>query len=118
MRICYLAVETNYFTAYFPNQVCSFSLHLINLCHAAFLYLLDVCPNDDLPEVELVSMLEDQLPQYKLRVDSLYLSENEDWAQSPSHHGHLPEITSPVLAMEPFHYMSRYFWCPLMGLPF
>lgn len=74
------------------------------------LYPLDDCPNDDLPEVELVSMLEEQLPQYKLRVDSLYLSENEDWTPPPSHLGHLPEITSPVLAEETFRYMSRYFW--------
>ncbi|CAN0206395.1 unnamed protein product [Bubo scandiacus] len=65
----------------------------------------DVCSSEDLPEVELVSMLEEQLPDYKLRVDSLYLYENQDWIQSPACHGHLPEITSPVHDEEPFHYM-------------
>uniref|UniRef100_A0A8C0I896 Trafficking kinesin protein 2 n=1 Tax=Bubo bubo TaxID=30461 RepID=A0A8C0I896_BUBBB len=66
---------------------------------------LNVCSSEDLPEVELVSMLEEQLPDYKLRVDSLYLYENQDWIQSPACHGHLPEITSPVHDEEPFHYM-------------
>ncbi|NWT46561.1 TRAK2 protein, partial [Chroicocephalus maculipennis] len=67
--------------------------------------LSDVCSTEDLPEVELVSMLEEQLPDYKLRVDSLYLYENQDWIQSPACHGHLPEITSPVRGEEPFRYM-------------
>ncbi|KAF1498649.1 Trafficking kinesin-binding protein 2, partial [Eudyptula minor novaehollandiae] len=67
--------------------------------------LSDVCSSEDLPEVELVSLLEEQLPDYKLRVDSLYLYENRDWIQSPACHGHLPEITSPVHDEEPFRYM-------------
>ncbi|XP_061859131.1 trafficking kinesin-binding protein 2 isoform X2 [Colius striatus] len=65
----------------------------------------DVCSSEDLAEVELVSMLEEQLPDYKLRVDSLYLYENQDWIQTPACHGHLPEITSPVRDEEPFRYM-------------
>ncbi|NWS10664.1 TRAK2 protein, partial [Pachyramphus minor] len=65
----------------------------------------DVCSNEDLPEVELVSMLEEQLPDYKLRVDSLYLYENKDWIQSTACHGHPPEITSPACDEESFHYM-------------
>ncbi|XP_069716928.1 trafficking kinesin-binding protein 2 isoform X2 [Phaenicophaeus curvirostris] len=66
----------------------------------------DACSSEDLPEVELVSMLEEQLPDYKLRVDSLYLYENQDWIQSPACHGHLPQITSPVRDGEPFRYMT------------
>ncbi|XP_027735917.1 trafficking kinesin-binding protein 2 isoform X2 [Empidonax traillii] len=65
----------------------------------------DVCSNEDLPEVELVSMLEEQLPDYKLRVDSLYLYENKDWIQSSACHGRLPEITSPARDEESIHYM-------------
>ncbi|NXK47717.1 TRAK2 protein, partial [Chauna torquata] len=67
--------------------------------------LLDVCSAEDLPEVELVSMLEEQLPDYKLRVDSLYLYENQDWIQSPTCHGRLPGISSPVHDEETFRYM-------------
>ncbi|XP_040532090.1 trafficking kinesin-binding protein 2 isoform X4 [Gallus gallus] len=65
----------------------------------------DVCSTEDLPEVELVSMLEEQLPDYKLRVDSLYLYENQDWIQSPTRRGHLPEISSPVHDEETFRYV-------------
>ncbi|NXG23088.1 TRAK2 protein, partial [Grallaria varia] len=65
----------------------------------------DVCSSEDLPEVELVSMLEEQLPDYKLRVDSLYLYENKDWIPSTACHGHLPEITSPARDEESFRYM-------------
>ncbi|XP_074685539.1 trafficking kinesin-binding protein 2 isoform X1 [Strix aluco] len=74
--------------------------------HRGLESISDVCSSEDLPEVELVSMLEEQLPDYKLRVDSLYLYENQDWIQSPACHGHLPEITSPVHDEEPFHYMT------------
>ncbi|XP_068264006.1 trafficking kinesin-binding protein 2 isoform X4 [Nyctibius grandis] len=78
----------------------------MNFDHRVLESISDVCSNEDLPEVELVSMLEEQLPDYKLRVDSLYLYENQDWIQSPPCHGHLPEITSPVYDEEPFRYMT------------
>ncbi|XP_068924882.1 trafficking kinesin-binding protein 2 isoform X2 [Petaurus breviceps papuanus] len=67
--------------------------------------ITDVCSNEDLPEVELVSLLEEQLPQYKLRVDSLCLYENQDWTQSPHQNQHDSDAVSPVLAEETFRYM-------------
>ncbi|XP_026644650.1 trafficking kinesin-binding protein 2 [Microtus ochrogaster] len=69
--------------------------------------ITDVCSSEDLPEVELVNLLEEQLPQYKLRVDSLFLYENQDWAQSSQQHQpqDAPETLSPVLAEETFRYM-------------
>ncbi|XP_028621490.1 trafficking kinesin-binding protein 2 isoform X2 [Grammomys surdaster] len=67
--------------------------------------ITDVCSNEDLPEVELVNLLEEQLPQYKLRVDSLFLYENQDWAQSSHQQQDAPETLSPVLAEETFRYM-------------
>ncbi|KAI5721825.1 hypothetical protein M8J77_026190 [Diaphorina citri] len=44
--------------------------------------LTDVCCGGDLPEVEIISLLEEQLPQYKLRADTLteFIGyENQDW---------------------------------------
>lgn len=67
--------------------------------------ITDVCSNEDLPEVELVNLLEEQLPQYKLRVDSLFLYENQDWAQSSHQQRDASETLSPVLAEETFRYM-------------
>ncbi|XP_062475740.1 trafficking kinesin-binding protein 2 isoform X1 [Pezoporus occidentalis] len=78
----------------------------MNFDHRGLESISDVCSSEDLPEVELVSMLEEQLPDYKLRVDSLYLYENQDWIQSPACCSHLPEISSPVRDEEPFHYMT------------
>ncbi|NWW60240.1 TRAK2 protein, partial [Ifrita kowaldi] len=67
--------------------------------------LSDGCSSEDLPEVELVSMLEGQLPDYKLRADSLYLYENPGWIQPPACHGRLPEMASPAREEESFRYM-------------
>ncbi|XP_040297823.1 trafficking kinesin-binding protein 2 isoform X1 [Bufo bufo] len=67
----------------------------------------DVYHSPDAPEVELVNLLEDQLPQYKLRVDSLYLYSHQDWLQhSPTHQSNGLGSLSPVLAEETFRYMT------------
>lgn len=54
-----------------------------------------------------MNLLEEQLPQYKLRVDSLFLYENQDWAQSSHQRQDASETLSPVLAEETFRYMSE-----------
>ncbi|XP_044525335.1 trafficking kinesin-binding protein 2 [Gracilinanus agilis] len=79
--------------------------NLMNINHKDSESITDVCSNEDLPEVELVSLLEEQLPQYKLRVDSLFLYENQDWTQSPRQNQHDSDAISPVLAEETFRYM-------------
>ncbi|XP_063115637.1 trafficking kinesin-binding protein 2 isoform X2 [Cavia porcellus] len=79
--------------------------NLMNSNHRDSESITDVCSDGDLPEVELVNLLEEQLPQYKLRVDSLLLYENQDWAQSPLQPQHASDALSPVLAEETFRYM-------------
>uniref|UniRef100_A0A8C0VX26 Trafficking kinesin-binding protein 2 n=1 Tax=Castor canadensis TaxID=51338 RepID=A0A8C0VX26_CASCN len=79
--------------------------NLMNSNHRDSESITDVCSNEDLPEVELVNLLEEQLPQYKLRVDSLFLYENQDWTQSPHQQQHASDALSPVLAEETFRYM-------------
>lgn len=79
--------------------------NLMNSNHRDSQSITDVCSNEDLPEVELVSLLEEQLPQYKLRVDSLFLYENQDWTQSQPQQQHASDALSPVLAEETFRYM-------------
>lgn len=78
---------------------------LMNINHRDSESITDVCSNEDLPEVELVSLLEEQLPQYKLRVDSLFVYENQDWTRSPHQQQHASDAISPVLAEETFRYM-------------
>ncbi|XP_041056867.1 trafficking kinesin-binding protein 2 isoform X1 [Carcharodon carcharias] len=67
--------------------------------------ITDVCSSEDLPEVELVSLIEDQLTQYHLRADSLYLYQNRDWEQVPEYPGHASSELSPTQAEETFRYM-------------
>lgn len=77
----------------------------MNINHGDLESITDVCSNEDLPEVELVNMLEEQLPQYKLRVDTLYPYDRQDWLQSPICSSHASKTVSPVLAEETFRYM-------------
>ncbi|KAJ1531884.1 hypothetical protein ONE63_000532 [Megalurothrips usitatus] len=42
----------------------------------------DVCGSEDLPEVEIISLLHEQIPRYRLRADALTQFtgyENQDW---------------------------------------
>ncbi|EMP28685.1 Trafficking kinesin-binding protein 1 [Chelonia mydas] len=43
----------------------------------------DVCNSTDLPEVEIISLLEEQLPHYKLRADTIYGYDHDDWLHTP-----------------------------------
>uniref|UniRef100_A0A2K5WSX7 Trafficking kinesin protein 2 n=1 Tax=Macaca fascicularis TaxID=9541 RepID=A0A2K5WSX7_MACFA len=79
--------------------------NLMNSSHRDSESITDVCSNEDLPEVELVSLLEEQLPQYRLKVDTLFLYENQDWTQSAHQQQHASDALSPVLAEETFRYM-------------
>lgn len=50
-----------------------------------FLFVLfsDVCNNTDLPELEIISLLEEQLPVYRLRADTIFGYEQDDWLHTP-----------------------------------
>uniref|UniRef100_H3CL51 Trafficking kinesin protein 1 n=1 Tax=Tetraodon nigroviridis TaxID=99883 RepID=H3CL51_TETNG len=43
----------------------------------------DVCNSRDLPELEIISLLEEQLPVYKLRADTVFGYEQDDWLHTP-----------------------------------
>ncbi|ERE74904.1 trafficking kinesin-binding protein 1 [Cricetulus griseus] len=42
-----------------------------------------VCNSTNLPEVEIISLLEEQLPHYKLRADTIYGYDHDDWLHTP-----------------------------------
>lgn len=50
---------------------------LITLC------LADVCNSTDLPELEIISLLEEQLPVYRLRADTIFGYDQDDWLHTP-----------------------------------
>ncbi|KAM8934675.1 trafficking kinesin-binding protein 2 [Pelodytes ibericus] len=78
----------------------------MNIYHGDSVPNNDIYPIEDVPEMELVNMLEDQLPQYKLRVDSLYLYDHQEWIQSPTHKKNSLGSLSPVLSDDTFRYMT------------
>ncbi|XP_018596984.1 trafficking kinesin-binding protein 1-like isoform X2 [Scleropages formosus] len=45
--------------------------------------ITDVCNSTDLPEVEIISLLEEQLPHYRLRADTVYGYDHDDWLHTP-----------------------------------
>uniref|UniRef100_A0A8C4LIH8 Trafficking kinesin protein 1 n=1 Tax=Equus asinus asinus TaxID=83772 RepID=A0A8C4LIH8_EQUAS len=51
--------------------------------HFSVVFPLDVCNSTDLPEVEIISLLEEQLPHYKLRADTIYGYDHDDWLHTP-----------------------------------
>ncbi|KAI5097741.1 trafficking kinesin-binding protein 1-like, partial [Silurus meridionalis] len=56
------------------------------LPHAAYRdaeTITDVCNSIELPEVEIISLLEEKLPVYKLRADSVFGYEHDDWLHTP-----------------------------------
>ncbi|XP_033959257.1 trafficking kinesin-binding protein 1 isoform X1 [Pseudochaenichthys georgianus] len=44
---------------------------------------MNVCNSTDLPELEIISLLEEQLPVYKLRADTVFGYEQDDWLHTP-----------------------------------
>ncbi|TKS88941.1 Trafficking kinesin-binding protein 1 [Collichthys lucidus] len=45
--------------------------------------ITDVCNSTDLTEFEIISLLEEQLPVYRLRADTVYGYDNDDWVHTP-----------------------------------
>ncbi|XP_034271612.1 trafficking kinesin-binding protein 1-like isoform X2 [Pantherophis guttatus] len=43
----------------------------------------DFCNSSNLPEVEIISLLGEQLPLYKLRADTVFGYDHKDWIQTP-----------------------------------
>ncbi|XP_014281147.1 trafficking kinesin-binding protein 1 isoform X2 [Halyomorpha halys] len=80
--------------------------------------ITDVCSGEELPEVEIISLLEEQIPKYKLRADTLTSFsgyENDDW-YCPSLK---PEDVSP-LTPEQIRETLNYFYLltPTLRLPY
>lgn len=53
------------------------------LSDSIFSFCADVCNSTDLPELEIISLLEEQLPVYKLRADTVFGYEQDDWLHTP-----------------------------------
>ncbi|KAM6967857.1 trafficking kinesin-binding protein 1-like [Aplochiton taeniatus] len=66
---------------------------------------MNVCNSTDLPEVEIISLLEEQLPVYRLRADTIYGYDHDDWLHTPL----LPPDTNLDLSTEQIEETLKYF---------
>ncbi|KAK2868979.1 hypothetical protein Q7C36_000850 [Tachysurus vachellii] len=67
--------------------------------------LTDVCSGVDLPEVEIVSLLAEELPRYTLRADHVFGYEHDDWLHTPL----LPPEAALGLTYEQIEETFKYF---------
>ncbi|KAG8446691.1 hypothetical protein GDO86_014228 [Hymenochirus boettgeri] len=66
--------------------------------------ITDVCTSGDVPEVEIISLLQEQLPHYTLRADTMFGYEHDDWLHTPLLPPDLPiQLTTEQIA-ETFKY--------------
>uniref|UniRef100_A0A8C9SFK2 Trafficking kinesin protein 1 n=1 Tax=Scleropages formosus TaxID=113540 RepID=A0A8C9SFK2_SCLFO len=65
------------FTYFYTCTICVF------LLSSKATHGIDVCNSTDLPEVEIISLLEEQLPHYRLRADTVYGYDHDDWLHTP-----------------------------------
>lgn len=68
----------------------------------------DLCNDQDLPEIEIVSLIEEQIPRYRLRADSIIDFSgygNQDWIHTPV----LPPIDDADLTPELVEETLKYF---------
>ncbi len=65
----------------------------------------DLCSSVDLPEVEIVSLLTEELPKYTLRADHVFEYEHDDWLHTPL----LPPEAALELTQEQIDETLKYF---------
>ncbi|RXN24539.1 trafficking kinesin-binding 1 isoform X1 [Labeo rohita] len=67
--------------------------------------LTDLCYSVDLPEVEIFSLLSEELPKYTLRADHVFGYEHDDWLHTPL----LPPEAAFGLTQEQIEETLKYF---------
>ncbi|XP_075703175.1 huntingtin-associated protein 1 isoform X2 [Rhinoderma darwinii] len=66
--------------------------------------ITDVCTSGDVPEVEIFSLLREQLPHYTLRADTMFGYEHDDWLHTPLLPPDLPLRLTPEQIAETLKY--------------
>ncbi|EMP40488.1 Trafficking kinesin-binding protein 1 [Chelonia mydas] len=81
--------------------------------------LTDLCSCGNVPEVEIISLLGEQLPHYTLRADTLFGYEHDDWLHRSLLPPEAPTPLTPQQIEETLKYFRRGWWPfpPGSGLP-
>lgn len=85
----------------------------LSLLFVSHCFFPDVCNSTDLPELEIISLLEEQLPVFKLRADTIFGYDQDDWIHTP-----LVDPDSALdLTTKQIEETLKYF-CKLITYPF
>uniref|UniRef100_UPI00398EE5E6 trafficking kinesin-binding protein 1-like n=1 Tax=Pristiophorus japonicus TaxID=55135 RepID=UPI00398EE5E6 len=79
----FLACDTGTHEVHYVSEAASREDAASSEEHRDACTITDVCNSTDLPEVEIISLLEEQLPHYKLRADTIYGYDHDDWLHTP-----------------------------------
>lgn len=62
--------------------------------------LTDICSSDNIAEVDVISLLDEKIPQYKLRADTIFSHSNCDWIRAPLYidENEVNELTNEQIA--------------------
>ncbi len=76
------------------------------------IFYLDIHTQSNLAEVEIVSLVQDLIPRYRLRVDTDFACSNEDFIQTPRIDGSEFEgLTNPQIRALLDYYGKSFFFC-------
>lgn len=86
-------------------------IHDVLWLHFYYYFITDVCYSADIPEVEIISLIEEQIPKYTLRADAITNFRgycNEDWyVSTPVLPPEYEFDLSPELTEETLKYFSK-----------
>uniref|UniRef100_A0A8B9VV54 Huntingtin-associated protein 1 n=1 Tax=Anas zonorhyncha TaxID=75864 RepID=A0A8B9VV54_9AVES len=68
----------------------------------------DLCSGGDVPEVEIISLLGEQLPRYKLRADTVFGYDHDDWLRAPPAP---PEPAAPLTPQQISETLQYFLLC-------
>ncbi|XP_066837557.1 huntingtin-associated protein 1 isoform X2 [Anser cygnoides] len=70
--------------------------------------ITDLCSGGDVPEVEIISLLGEQLPRYKLRADTVFGYDHDDWLRAPPAP---PEPAAPLTPQQIAETLQYFLLC-------
>ncbi|XP_068516848.1 huntingtin-associated protein 1 isoform X3 [Anas acuta] len=70
--------------------------------------ITDLCSGGDVPEVEIISLLGEQLPRYKLRADTVFGYDHDDWLRAPPAP---PEPAAPLTPQQISETLQYFLLC-------
>lgn len=96
-------------------------LHNIECLFFVFRFCLneDICSSDNLAEVEVISLLDEKIPTYKLRADTVFSHSNCDWIRAPLYFDEqqISQLTNEQIQLT-LDYFSNYILFFLMNFLF